>query len=93
MGRLEDLEPSLIVPGPAADGLSAVVGWRIDDREGYHLRYAYGSSELLFEAELPEQQLSSANRDAFKRPAIDIRYSRCGRRSRACNVLIAVRGS
>ena len=53
MGRLEDLEPSLIVPGPAADGLSAVVGWRIDDREGYYLRYAYGSSELLFEAELP----------------------------------------
>ncbi|MCY4538728.1 MAG: hypothetical protein OXE52_10915 [Chloroflexi bacterium] len=53
MGRLEDLEPSLIVPGPAADGLSAVVGWRIDDREGYYLRYAYGSRELLFEAALP----------------------------------------
>lgn len=53
MGRLEDLEPSLTVPGPAADGLSAVVGWRIDDREGYYLRYAYGSRELLFEAALP----------------------------------------
>ncbi len=53
MGRLEDLEPSLTVPGPAADGLSAVVGWRIDDRDGYYLRYAYGSRELLFEAALP----------------------------------------
>ncbi|MCY4071138.1 MAG: hypothetical protein OXG60_07555 [Chloroflexi bacterium] len=53
MGRLEDLEPSLTVPGPAADGLSAVVGWRIDDREGYYLRYAYGSRQLLFEAALP----------------------------------------
>ena len=53
MGRLEDLETSQTVPGPAADGLSAVVGWRIDDREGYYLRYAYGSRELLFEAALP----------------------------------------
>ncbi|MDE2950060.1 MAG: hypothetical protein OXT68_04770 [Chloroflexota bacterium] len=53
MGRLEELEPSLTVPGPAADGLSAVVGWRIDDREGYYQRYAYGSRELLFEADLP----------------------------------------
>ena len=53
MGRLEELEPSLTVPGPAADGLAAVVGWRIDDREGYYLRYAYGSRELLFEADLP----------------------------------------
>ncbi len=53
MGRLEELEPSLIVPGPAADGLAAVVGWRIDERDGYYLRYAYGSRELLFEAALP----------------------------------------
>lgn len=53
MGRLEALEPSLIVPGPAADGLSAVVGWRIDNRDGYYQRYAYGSRELLFEADLP----------------------------------------
>ena len=53
MGRLEDLEPSLIVPGPAPDGLAAVLGWRRDGHEGYYLQYAYGSSELLFEAELP----------------------------------------
>lgn len=53
MGRLEELEPSLIVPGPAADGLSAVVGWRIDDRDGYYMRYAFGSREMLFEAALP----------------------------------------
>lgn len=53
MGRLEELEPSLIVPGPAADGLSAVVGWQVDGRDGYYLRYAYGSRELLFEADLP----------------------------------------
>ena len=53
MGRLEELEPSVIVPGPAADGLAAVVGWRIDERDGYYLRYAYGSRELLFEAALP----------------------------------------
>ena len=53
MGRLENLAPSLTVPGPAADGLAAVVG-RIDgDVQGYYWQWAYGGSELLFEAELP----------------------------------------
>ncbi len=53
MGRLENLAPSLTVPGPAADGLAAVVG-RIDgDLQGYYWQWAYGGSELLFEAELP----------------------------------------
>lgn len=53
MGRLEELEPSLTVPGPADDGLAAVVGWRRGDVSGYYLNYAFGGSELLFEAELP----------------------------------------
>ena len=53
MGRLEDLSPSLTVPGPSDDGLSAVVGWRRESATGYYLEYAFGGSELLFEAELP----------------------------------------
>jgi len=53
MGRLEELSPSLTVPGLSADGLSAVVGWRREDVSGYYLDYAFGGSELLFEAELP----------------------------------------
>lgn len=53
MGRLEELAPSLTVPGPADDGLAAVVGWRRGDVSGYYLQYAFGGSELLFEAELP----------------------------------------
>ncbi len=53
MGRLEELRPSLTAPGPADDGLAAVVGWRQDDMSGYFLKYAFGGSELLFEAELP----------------------------------------
>ncbi len=53
MGRLEELEPSITVPGPADDGLAAVVGWRRGDLSGYYLQYAFGGSELLFEAELP----------------------------------------
>lgn len=53
MGRLEELSPSLTVPGPSADGLSAVVGWRREGAAGYYLDYAFGGSEFLFEAELP----------------------------------------
>lgn len=53
MGRLEALEPSLTAPGPADDGLAAVVGWRRGDAGGYFLKYAFGAEELLFEAELP----------------------------------------
>ena len=53
MGRLEELTPSLTVPGPAEDGLATVVGWRRGDVSGYYLNYAFGGSELLFEAELP----------------------------------------
>ena len=51
--RLEDLPPSQIVPGPAPDGLAAVVGRRIGDLSGYFWQYAFGGEELLFEAELP----------------------------------------
>lgn len=53
MGRLEDLEPSLTVPGPAADGLAAVVGKKTGDKSGYYWQWAYSGSELLFEAALP----------------------------------------
>ena len=53
MGRLEELAPSLTAPGPTADGLAAVVGWRRDDMSGYFIDYAFGGDELLFEAELP----------------------------------------
>ncbi len=53
MGRLEELTPSLIAPGPAEDGLAAVVGWQRADSSGYYLDYAFGGSELLFEAQLP----------------------------------------
>ena len=53
MGRLEELTPSLTAPGPADDGLGAVVGWQQGDASGYYLQYAFGGSELLFEAELP----------------------------------------
>jgi len=51
--RLELLPPSLIVPGPAPDGLAAVVGREIDGLSGYYWQSAYGAAELLFEAELP----------------------------------------
>ena len=53
MGPLAELEPSQTVPGPANDGLAAVVGWRRGDVDGYYLNYAFGGSEPLFEAELP----------------------------------------
>ncbi len=53
MGRLEELSPSLTVPGPAEDGLAAVVGWRRGNVSGYFIDYAFGGDELLFEAELP----------------------------------------
>jgi len=53
MGRLEELAPSLTAPGPSEDGLAAVVGWRRGGVSGYYLQYAFGGSELLFEAELP----------------------------------------
>ena len=52
-GWLEDLPPSLIVPGPAPDGFAAVVGRREAEISGYYWQHIYGSSELLFEAELP----------------------------------------
>ena len=53
MGRLDELPPSLTVPGPADDGLAAVVGRRRGDVSGYYLANAFDGSELLFEAELP----------------------------------------
>ena len=53
MGRLEEMQPSLTAPGPADDGLAAVVGWRRGDAGGYYWQNAWGGSELLFEADLP----------------------------------------
>ena len=52
-GWLENLPPSLIVPGPAPDGFAAVVGRNSDGLSGYYWQHAYGANELLFEAELP----------------------------------------
>ncbi len=52
-GWLENLPPSLIAPGPVPDGFAAVVGRREDEISGYYWQHIYGSSELLFEAELP----------------------------------------
>lgn len=53
MGRLESLTPSLTVPGPASDGLAAVVGRQVGGGSGFYWQWAYGGSELLFAAELP----------------------------------------
>ncbi|MCE2471378.1 MAG: hypothetical protein J4G18_05660 [Anaerolineae bacterium] len=50
---LENLPPSLIVPGPAPDGWAAVVGRQEGDVSGYFWQTTYGGSKLLFEAELP----------------------------------------
>ena len=53
MGRLETLAPSLTVPGPARDGLAAVVGKQVGEQSGYFWQWAYGGGELLFAAALP----------------------------------------
>ena len=53
MGRLDELAPSMTAPGLTADGLAAVVGWQRDEASAYYIDYAFGGSELLFEAELP----------------------------------------
>lgn len=50
---LENLPPSLIVPGPAPDGYAAVVGRQEDDVSGYYWQALYGDADLLFAAELP----------------------------------------
>ena len=52
-GWLENLPPSVIVPGPAPDGFAAVVGRASDEPSGYYWQHAYGANELLFAAELP----------------------------------------
>jgi len=52
--RLENVEPSITVPGPVPDGIGAIVGQTVDGVTGYYLqRTFYGTRELLFEAELP----------------------------------------
>lgn len=52
--RLEDVQPSMTVPGVTADGLYSVVGTTIDEVTGYYLQSSfYNTSELLFEADLP----------------------------------------
>lgn len=53
MGPLAAVPPSLTVPGPAADGLHAVAGMRVDGISGYYWQSAYGGRRLLFESELP----------------------------------------
>jgi len=52
--RLENVEPSITVPGPVPDGIGAVVGQTVDGVTGYYLQSSfYNTRELLFEAELP----------------------------------------
>ena len=52
--RLENITPSLTIPGVTPDGVYAVVGNTIDDVTGYYLQSSfYSTSELLFEADLP----------------------------------------
>jgi hypothetical protein len=52
--RLENNTPSMTIPGPTPDGIHAVVGTTIDGVTGYYLQSSfYGTSELLFEADLP----------------------------------------
>ncbi len=50
---LENLPPSLTVPGPAPDGYATVVGRREGEISGYYWQALYGDAKLLFEAELP----------------------------------------
>ncbi|MCY3778789.1 MAG: hypothetical protein OXG78_00645 [Chloroflexi bacterium] len=50
---LENLPPSIIVPGPAPDGYAAVVGRQDGDASGYYWQALYGDAKLLFDAELP----------------------------------------
>lgn len=52
--RLENVMPSLTIPGITSDGIYAVVGNTIDDVTGYYLQSSfYNTTELLFEADLP----------------------------------------
>ena len=52
-GWLENLPPSLIVPGVAPDGYAVVVGRRDGERSGYYWQGLYGDGKLLLEADLP----------------------------------------
>lgn len=52
--RLENIMPSVTIPGLTSDGLYAVMGSTIDDVTGYYLQSSfYNTSELLIEADLP----------------------------------------
>lgn len=52
---LENVEPSVIVPGPTADGTAQIVGGTFDDVTGYYVYSSFSNTrELLFEAELPD---------------------------------------
>lgn len=53
--RLENVQPSMTVPGVSPDGLYSVVGTTVEDVTGYYLQSSfYSTSELLFEADLPD---------------------------------------
>ncbi len=79
--RLEELPPSSIVPGPAPDGLAAVVGREIDAVSGYYWQNAYGGAELLFAAELPGNNypapIVTRERIYIIRPIDDIATLQC----------------
>jgi hypothetical protein len=53
-GRLENIMPSMTIPGVTSDGIHVVVGGTFDDVTGYYLQSSfYNTSELLFDADLP----------------------------------------
>jgi len=88
--RLENVTPSLTVPGVTPDGIYAVVGNTIDEVTGYYLQSSYyNTSELLFEADLPGNNYpapividTSDNRIIyFVRPVDDIPTLQCWSRT------------
>ena len=92
---LENLPPSLIVPGPAPDGYAAVVGAREGDVSGYYWQGTYGDAELLFEAELPGNNypapVVTRNEIYIVRPLVGVPTLQCfGRRSRALTTISAL---
>ncbi len=92
---LENLPPSLIVPGPAPDGYAAVVGRQEGDVSGYYWQALYGDAELLFEAELPGNNypapLVTRNEIYIVRPLEDAPTLQCfSRRSRALTTISAL---
>lgn len=92
---LENLPPSLIVPGPAPDGYATVVGRREGDVSGYYWQALYGDADLLLEAELPENNypapVVTRNEIYIVRPIEGAPTLQCfSRRTRALSTISAL---